>query len=102
MGTYKCSDGSRVSQEQIDINIKKAKAKKQQLFLLEHGYFFCEDCEKNTCKPIDCSHDEPVLKSKLESRTEKAWDVNNITLRGRDCHARLDKNDVQWTQHNND
>lgn len=100
MGTYKCSDGTRVSQAQIDRRVKKAKAQKLQQFLDTHGYFFCEDCKQNDCKPIDCSHDIPVDKAKKEGRTELAWDVDVITLRGRDCHEKLDKNGVQWTQHN--
>jgi len=96
MGSYKCSDGTRVSQGQIDRNIKKAKARKLQNFLDVHGYFFCEDCKKNDCKPIDCSHDESVGQLKKEGRTELSWSIDNITLRGRECHARLDKNDVKW------
>lgn len=101
MGTYRCSDGTRVSQAQIDRRVKKAKAQKLQQFLDKYGYFFCEDCKNNEDKPIDCSHDFPVDKAKKEGRTELAWDVDNITLRGRNCHAKLDKNDVQWTQHSN-
>lgn len=102
MGTYKCSDGSRISQAQIDRNIKRAKAQKLQSFLDEHGYFFCEECKKNNCKPIDCSHDISVQECKDSGKTELSYDVNNITLRGRECHASLDKLDVKWTQHNND
>jgi len=102
MGSYKCSDGTKVSQDQIDRNVKKAKAQKLQQFLDNHGYFFCEDCENNNDNPIDCSHDVPVSACKNQGRTELAWDVDNITLRGRDCHSKLDKLNSQWTQHNND
>ena len=101
MGTYRCSDGTRVSQAQIDRRVKTAKAQKLQQFLDKYGYFFCEDCKSNDDKPIDCSHTISVLEAKNTGRTELAWDVENIKLRGRDCHAKLDKNNVQWTQHNN-
>lgn len=97
MGTYSCSDGNRVTQKTIDRNIKKAKAKKLQNHLDEYGYFFCEDCKRSDVKPIDCSHTESVKSCKENGRTEKAWDVDNIKLLCRPCHARLDKNDVQWT-----
>lgn len=101
MGTYKCSNGERITQQQLDRRIKKAKAKKLQLFLDKYGYLFCEECNNNNCKPIDCSHDVPVNECKNSGRTELAYDVDNITLRGRECHARIDKNDVQWTHSKN-
>lgn len=101
MGTYRCSDGTRVSQAQIDRRVKKAKAKKYQEFLNKHGYIYCEVCKKNSCRPVDCSHDISVDKAKKEGKTELCWDVNIITFRGRDCHNEYDKSGLQWTQHNN-
>lgn len=59
--------------------------------MLEHGYLFCEDCGKNNCTPIDCSHDLSVDQCKKQSKTELAWSVDNITLRGRPCHSKYDR-----------
>lgn len=86
MNHYFTSSGERVSQSQIDQRIRKAKAKKLQLFLEENNYIFCEVCNKNDCKPVDCSHDLAVYDCKKQGCIEKAWDVDNITLRGRRCH----------------
>jgi hypothetical protein len=96
MNHYFTSSGERVSQGTIDRNIRKAKELKLKQFLEAHGYYFCEECQSNNCKPIDCSHDISVKECKESGRTELAWDVNNITLRGRECHQKLDKNGVQW------
>lgn len=101
MGKYRCSDGSKVTQDQIDRKIRKAKAKKLQIFLEENGYIYCEECEKNNCKPVDCSHDVSVQDCKDFGRTELAWDVDNITLRGRSCHGKYDKLNVQWNSNLN-
>lgn len=101
MGIYRCSDGSKVTQEQLDRRIRKAKAKKLQEFLNKHGYIYCEDCHRNDCKPVDCSHDVSVNECKNSGRAELAYSVSNITLRGRACHAKYDKNSLEWTQHNN-
>ena len=101
MGIYKCSNGERVTQTQIDARIRKAKAKVLQECLDKYGYIFCQDCKRNDCKPVDCSHDVSVQDCKNAGKTELAWDVKNITLRGRVCHARLDKNDLQWNSNLN-
>ncbi|WP_300440597.1 hypothetical protein [Christiangramia sp.] len=101
MGVYRCSDGSKVTQSQIDRRVRQAKAKKLQHCLDKYGYIFCQDCKRNDCKPVDCSHDVSVKECKESGKTELAWDVDNITLRGRSCHARKDKNDVQWNSNLN-
>ncbi len=92
MGSSKTSCGERISTEECQKKISEAKQQKLDLFMLEHGYHFCEDCGKNTCKPIDCSHDISVDECKKSGRTELAWDINNITLRGRACHSKYDRN----------
>ena len=102
MGTYRCSNGERITQQQLDRRIKKAKAKKMQLFLEKNGYLYCEECKRNDCQPVDNSHDISVKECKESGRAELAYDVDNITLRGRKCHARKDKNDVQWTHSKQD
>lgn len=101
MGKYSCSDGTKVSQDQIDRKIRKAKAKKLQIFLEKNGYIYCEECKRNDCKPVDCSHDVSVKECKETGKTELAWDVDNITLRGRACHAKYDKNYHQWNSNLN-
>jgi len=91
MGTYRTSYGERFNQSQIDRKVREAKQQKLEDFFNIHGYYVCEDCYRNDCKPIDCSHDISVDKCKKDGKTELAWDVNNITLRGRKCHMKHDK-----------
>jgi hypothetical protein len=91
MNTYKTSDGSRLKQSIIDSLIKKAKAEKLRQQFDEHRYNFCEDCGISSGTYLDCSHDESVKKCKENGRTEKAFDVNNITIRCRKCHQIHDK-----------
>ena len=95
MSWYKMSDGSKISKRQIDINVRNAKAKKLSLFLEEHGYYYCEQCGKSNCIPITCAHIESVDSCQKNSRSEKAWDLDNIKLMGIKCHAEYDKNNVQ-------
>ncbi|HET8885585.1 MAG TPA: hypothetical protein VFM70_04440 [Salinimicrobium sp.] len=98
MNTYKCSDGTRVTQAQVDRRIKQAKAKKLQQAIEEKGYIACEECHRNDCKPVDCSHTISVKEAKETGRTELCWDYeNNIKLRGRPCHAKYDGLAPQWT-----
>jgi hypothetical protein len=92
MTHYKCSDGTRISKEQIDINIRNAKAKKIKQFFDKHGYLVCQDCGRNDCVPIDCSHDVSVKFCQEEGMSELAWDIKNLKLRGRNCHRKFDGN----------
>lgn len=85
------SNGERVLKTVIDSRVREAKAEKIQQMLDEHGYVFCEDCERNDCKPVDCSHDVSVDQCQKQGKSELAWDVNNITMRGRPCHRKHDK-----------
>ncbi len=91
MGSYSDSEGNRWTQQQIDRKVRQAKEQKLNEFFNTHGYYVCEDCCRNDCKPIDCSHDISVDKCKKDGKTELAWDVENITLRGRRCHMKHDK-----------
>lgn len=95
---YRCSDGTRVAKSVVDARVRKAKEMKIQIFLEEHGYLFCEVCGENNCQPIDCSHDISVDKCQKMGKTELAWDVNNITLRGRKCHEQKDGLDLRFTR----
>ena len=90
MNTYETSKGERYSKGKIDRNIRYAKAQKLKEFKNANGYYFCEDC-KTSQGYIDCSHDISVYECQNSRRTELAWDVNNITLRCRDCHRKHDK-----------
>lgn len=91
MSTYKMSNGGRVEKAVLDRRVVRAKKRKLAEFHEINGYYFCEDCGKNDCKPIDCSHDISVKECQESGRSELAWDINNITLRGRRCHNKHDK-----------
>jgi len=89
--SYKMSNGERVLKTVLDAKVSKAKEQKLEKFIDDNGYAYCEDCGRNDCKPIDCSHDISVDQCQKQSRAELAWDVANITLRGRPCHKKHDK-----------
>jgi len=89
--TYLDSYGKRWTSAQIEKKIHQAKVLKYTEMMDEYGYIFCEDCERNDCTPVDMSHDISVDQCKKNGYVEKAWDVNNITMRGRTCHRKHDK-----------
>ncbi len=91
MNTYGTNTGERFTTPQIDAKVRKAKQEKINLFIDEHGYVFCEECKRNDCVPVDCSHDISVKEAKESGQSQLAWEVNNITLRGRKCHNKHDK-----------
>ncbi len=91
MNSYSCSDGSRLKQSVIDSLIRKAKANKIREQFEEYGYNFCEECKISSGVYLDCSHNISVKKCKENGETEKAFDVNNITIRCRKCHQIHDK-----------
>jgi len=92
MGSYKCSDGTRVSQSILDGKIRRAKAKKLKLLLEENNYLFCEECKHNgSGTRLDMSHNISLKKAKDESKTEECWNVNNLTMLCRSCHQKKDK-----------
>jgi Zn finger protein HypA/HybF involved in hydrogenase expression len=90
INTFKCSTGERVTKARIDRNVRFAKEQKVREFRNDKGPGYCEDCGSNQGR-IDCSHTISVKYAQETSRTELAWQVNNIKLRCADCHARLDK-----------
>ena len=96
MNTYKCSDGTRITQSEIDRQIRTSKRVLIQNQLDEYGYNFCTKCRKNDCKPIDCSHNVSVKKCKEISKTELAWDIQNMELVGRNCHKKKDGLNLQF------
>lgn len=98
MNSYRCSDGSKISQEKIDIKIKQAKLKKLQQQSENHGYYFCENdkCHKSTGVILDCSHIISVKKAKEMGKAELCFDVKNIAILCRECHEKHDKLNVQF------
>lgn len=86
----RCSDGTKISRAQLEVKIRQAKKLKLAQFIAEHGYYFCEDCQRNDCKPIDCSHNISVDECIKSGKADDAYNINNITLRGRACHRKHD------------
>lgn len=90
--TYFTSDGKRLNKSQVDRRIRQAKQKFKERFLDENdNHIFCEECRRNDCVPVDISHDISVKKAQETGRTELAWDIENMTFRGRSCHQKHDK-----------
>ena len=87
MNHYYTSDGERITQATLDRRIQRAKKLKLELA----DYPVCEDCHRNDCIPVDCSHDKSVQWCKNNRCAELAYDLDNITLRGRKCHRIHDK-----------
>ena len=90
MNTYSTSTGERIKKSVIDEKIKQAKAKKLEQQLDDWGYYFCEDCSVSTGTYLDCSHDISVKEAQETGRAELSWDVNNLTVRCRECHNKHD------------
>ena len=84
--TFKSSSGYRYTKEQIDKNIAEAKQKKKEQFFDKHGYYFCEICGQNDCKPLDSSHLVSTKYAQDNAMVEISWDVDDIEYHGRKCH----------------
>lgn len=95
--TYKLSDGTRMLKSLIDKKVSEAKAQKIANMIEEYGYVFCEECKKNDCVPIDCSHNISVKECQESGKSELAWDLENITMLGRIHHAKKDGLDLRFT-----
>ncbi len=80
MGTYRTSTGERVTQSQIDGNIRKAKSE----FILEVEPF-CSNCG-TTGNRLTISHTLSVDKCKKLGLSDLTWDKNNFNLECMDCH----------------
>ena len=96
MNTYSTSTGERLKQSVIDGLIRKAKEAKLRQQVDDAGYNFCENCGISGGMYLDCSHNESVKSCKENGRTERAFDVDNITILCRSCHKIKDKLHVQW------
>ncbi len=91
MTTYSTSSGERVKKSVIDSRVHEAKRIKLANQIEAFGYNFCEECNRNDDKPIDCSHIESVDSCQKNGRCEKSWDLSNIRILGRKCHQKHDK-----------
>ena len=92
MGSFTDSRGRKFQKEQIDRMVNDAKRQRMKIQIDEQGYNFCEDCERNDCKPVDMSHNISVDQCQKDPNVplELAWSVSNITPRGRKCHIAHD------------
>jgi hypothetical protein len=97
MNSYKCSNGDKISKKNIDKKVFEAKKNTLKQQKEEYGYNFCEDCKNNgTNTFLDCSHTISVDKCQKEGKSELTWDLNNIKIRCRECHQKLDKTNIQF------
>ena len=95
MNSYFDSEGNKYSQSQIDFRIKRAGLEVLDLQFLEHGYNFCECCNRNDDKPIDVAHIISRKQAKELKQVELSWSISNLQILGRECHKRLDKLNIQ-------
>lgn len=95
--TVTCSDGTKLSRQQLERYINRAKAKKIELMVFVFGFLFCEECKVNekAAGKLDCSHEVSVDECIKTGRAELAADIDNIKMRCRKCHNRHDKNEIQ-------
>ena len=96
MNNITLSTGERITRSTFDFRIRKAKKQKIDKMIEEFGFIFCEDCEQNNCKPVDCSHEIPVSECLKSGKPELAYDINNIIMRGRECHRKKDGLHLQF------
>jgi 5-methylcytosine-specific restriction endonuclease McrA len=98
MNHYKCSNGDRVTQPEIERKMREAKRQLLQNQIFDFGYNFCEQegCGNNgSGTRLDCSHKISILKAKQMNQTELAWDVNNLNVLCRACHEKKDGLNIQ-------
>jgi len=98
MNSYKTSAGESIPQSVIEIRITKAKAAALKRQFDEFEYNFCEQCGVSSGTYLDCSHDISVKKAKENGMAEQCWNVGNITILCRKCHAEKDKLNIQSTK----
>jgi hypothetical protein len=95
--TCNLSDGTKKTRAQVEVLTRAAKQLKLQEQIYEHGYNFCERCNRNDCKPIDVSHNISVKEAIESGRTELCWALHNMEIAGRPCHKVKDKLILQFT-----
>jgi hypothetical protein len=105
MNYYKQSDGTRISKQQIDRNVTRAKGLKVQNQLNGHGWNFCEKCQAGEIpsandehRILDCAHIISVDECQKTGRSELAWDLDNIRILCRYHHKQHDGLDLKFTK----
>ena len=96
MNHYHTSDGERVAKSVIDSRVRDAKSNALSEQFYEYGYNFCEECEVSSGVYLDCSHTISVDEAQKTRRSELAWDVSNLRVLCRRCHAKHDKNNLRF------
>lgn len=98
MNTYLCSDGSRVTQPQLERKMRVAKMELIEEQLDSFGYNFCQErkCKRSNGVRLDCSHTISIQHAKNLGKTELCWDKNNMRMLCRSCHQKFDKLNVQF------
>ena len=90
MGTFRLSNGKRIKKSVLDDRIKKAKEEYSENFITEHGYIFCERCRDNSCKGVSRSHIISVNECQNSSRSELAYDLDNLEHLGIKEHMEIE------------
>jgi len=89
--TYSTTDGHRLTRDQIERNVRKAKAQKVEEQLYCDGYNYCEKCGKNASTgPLDCSHTTSVKECLETGQAELSFSLSNIKILCRTCHQQHD------------
>lgn len=97
MNSYICTDGSKVTQAQIERKMRVAKEKLINNQRESFGYNFCVKCKRSSGVRFDCSHIVSIKQAKELSATQKCWDVNNMRVLCRPCHQKFDGLDLKFT-----
>ena len=95
MSKYRCSDGSKLDKSVIDRKIREAKQHALENQRDKFNYNFCETCLQSGGVMLDCSHIESVDSCQKNGRAEKSFDMKNIKILCRKCHAKHDKLNIQ-------
>lgn len=81
--TYECSDGTRITQKELDMRIRSAKIRKgKKLKCTALG----DDYDFDTHGPLDWSHTISVERCKELGKSELSYDLNNMVCECRASH----------------
>lgn len=92
MGTFRTSEGERLTKTTIDNLIRKAKT----AFCLQREYdeiMYCEACG-TTSDRLDCSHIVSVDDCQKDGMTEFAFSVDNMQRECRKCHMETERGTI--------
>jgi 5-methylcytosine-specific restriction endonuclease McrA len=92
MGTFKTSEGERLSKTTIDSLIRKAK-KALTDEAVEEGKAYCWSCG-TTKDRLSCSHIISVNKCQDDGKTEFAYDTDNLQLECIPCHLQTESGTI--------